>query len=158
MSQPDRNDAPNDNGPNDSMPSDIRGVLIQIAGGRLLLPNATVSEVLSFAPPEPLEGAPDWILGSIRWRGWQLPLVAWARLSGSAPEEAGDLGSKALGSQGNSHGGDEGIDVGGGDLGIVDAVIGPGVHDDGDELADVFGGHAISRGRTITHSSTGSSR
>ncbi|MFZ7096550.1 chemotaxis protein CheW [Luteimonas dalianensis] len=84
MSQPDHNDTPND----------IRGVLIQIAGGRLLLPNATVSEVLSFAPPEPLEGAPDWILGSIRWRGWQLPLVAWARLAGTAPEEAGDLGSK----------------------------------------------------------------
>ena len=75
-------------------PNDIRGVLIQIEGGRLLLPNATVSEVLSYAAPEPIEGAPDWILGRIRWRGWQLPLVAWARLSGTAPDEAGGLGSK----------------------------------------------------------------
>ena len=78
----------------DDTARDIRGVLIQIEGGRLLLPNATVSEVLSFAQPEPVEGAPDWILGRIRWRGWQLPLVAWARLSGIAPQEAGDLGSK----------------------------------------------------------------
>lgn len=84
MSSPDR----------DHATSDIRGVLIQIEGGRLLLPNATVSEVLSFAPPEPVEDAPDWILGRIRWRGWQLPLVAWGRLSGTAPEEAGELGSK----------------------------------------------------------------
>lgn len=75
-------------------PGDIRGVLIQIEGGRLLLPNATVSEVLSYAEPEPVEGAPDWILGRIRWRGWQLPLVAWARLAGTAPDEAGGLGNK----------------------------------------------------------------
>lgn len=75
-------------------PADIRGVLVQIDGGRLLLPNATVSEVLSYAEPEPVEGAPGWILGQIRWRGWQLPLVAWARLSGTAPGEAGGLGSK----------------------------------------------------------------
>ena len=75
-------------------PDDIRGVLIQIEGGRLLLPNATVSEVLSYAEPEPVDEAPGWILGRIRWRGWQLPLVAWARLTGTAPNEVGGLGSK----------------------------------------------------------------
>lgn len=53
----------------DDASREIRGVLIQIEGGRLLLPNATVSEVLSYADPEPIENAPDWILGSIRWRG-----------------------------------------------------------------------------------------
>ncbi|MGY0560127.1 chemotaxis protein CheW [Luteimonas sp. A277] len=77
-----------------SVSRDIRGVLIQIKGGSLLLPNASVSEVLSYADPEPLDGAPDWILGRIRWRGWQLPLVAWGRLTGAAADEAGDLGSK----------------------------------------------------------------
>jgi chemosensory pili system protein ChpC len=74
---------------------DIRGVLIQVAGGRLLLPNATIAEVLSYADPEPLADAPDWLLGRIRWRGWQLPLVAFARLSGIA-EEQGGLGSKVV--------------------------------------------------------------
>jgi chemosensory pili system protein ChpC len=74
---------------------DIRGVLIQIAGARLLLPNATIAEVLSYADPEPVEGAPDWLLGRIRWRGWQLPLVAFSRLAGIAAEKGG-LGSKVL--------------------------------------------------------------
>lgn len=74
--------------------ADIRGVLIQIRGARLLLPNATVSEVLSYAEPEPVAGVPDWMLGRIRWRGWQLPLVAYARLAGLSPDESGDLGSK----------------------------------------------------------------
>ena len=74
---------------------DIRGVLIQIAGARLLLPNATIAEVLSFADPDPVDNAPDWLLGRIRWRGWQLPLIAFARLSGIA-EEKGGLGSKVV--------------------------------------------------------------
>ena len=74
---------------------DIRGVLIQLAGARLLLPNATIAEVLSYAPPEPVEAAPEWLLGKIRWRGWQLPLVAFAELAGLGKEPAG-LGSKVV--------------------------------------------------------------
>src|SRR3546814_1110489 len=77
---------------NDSV-QDIRGVLIQVGGARLLLPNATISEVLSYADPEPVENAPEWLLGRIRWRGWQLPLVSFSRIAGLA-EEQGGLGSK----------------------------------------------------------------
>lgn len=73
----------------------IRGVLIQVADARLLLPNATIAEVLSYAAPEPLEDAPDWLLGRIRWRGWQLPLVSFARFAGIADEQGG-LGSKVI--------------------------------------------------------------
>ncbi|MFD0739986.1 chemotaxis protein CheW [Lysobacter koreensis] len=75
--------------------ADIRGVLIQLAGARLLLPNATIAEVLAYAPPEPIDSAPDWLLGRMRWRGWQLPLVAFAQLAGLADERAG-LGSKVV--------------------------------------------------------------
>jgi len=74
---------------------DIRGVLIQVSGARLLLPNATIAEVLSYAQPEPVERAPEWLLGRIRWRGWRLPLIAFARLAGFA-EETGALGNKVL--------------------------------------------------------------
>ncbi|GAA4870302.1 chemotaxis protein CheW [Luteimonas vadosa] len=74
---------------------DIRGVLIQVEGARLLLPNASISEVLSFADPEPIADAPAWLLGRIRWRGWMLPLVSFARLSGLADEQGG-LGSKVV--------------------------------------------------------------
>lgn len=75
-------------------PGEIRGVLIQIAQARLLLPNATISEVLSYADPEPVDGAPDWLLGRILWRGWSLPLVAFSRMTGLAADERGGLGSK----------------------------------------------------------------
>jgi chemosensory pili system protein ChpC len=82
-------------GHDDSPVQDIRGVLIQVEGARLLLPNATISEVLSFADPEPIADSPSWLLGRIRWRGWQLPLVSFARLAGLA-EEQGGLGSKVV--------------------------------------------------------------
>ncbi|GGK00126.1 chemotaxis protein CheW [Luteimonas terricola] len=74
---------------------DIRGVLIQVEGARLLLPNATIAEVLSYAEPEAVADAPDWLLGRIRWRGWQLPLASFSRLAGIA-DEVGGLGSKVV--------------------------------------------------------------
>ena len=73
----------------------IRGVLIQVTDACLLLPNATIAEVLSFASPDAMENAPDWMLGKIRWRGWQLPLVSFSRFAGIA-EEDGGLGSKVV--------------------------------------------------------------
>ena len=76
--------------------TDIRGVLVALTGARLLLPNATIAEVLSFAPPAPIEGeTPDWLLGRIRWRGWQVPLIAFSRLADIAPEQGG-LGTKVV--------------------------------------------------------------
>ena len=74
---------------------DIRGVLIQTEAARLLLPNATISEVLSYADPEPVDDAPHWLLGRIRWRGWRLPLVAFAPFAGLGAEHGG-LGSKVV--------------------------------------------------------------
>ena len=74
----------------------IRGVLIQVADAKLLLPNATIAEVLSYADPDPVPDAPDWLLGRIRWRGWQLPLVAFSRFTGIANDEQGGLGSKVI--------------------------------------------------------------
>lgn len=74
---------------------DIRGVLIRVGTTQLLLPNATISEVLSYSAPEPMADAPDWLLGRLRWRGWRLPLVAFPVLSGQGEEQAG-LGSKVV--------------------------------------------------------------
>jgi chemosensory pili system protein ChpC len=74
---------------------DIRGVLIQVAGARLLLPNATIAEVLSYAEPEAETTGADWLLGRIRWRGWHLPLVAFSRLAGIGEDKPG-LGSKVI--------------------------------------------------------------
>lgn len=74
---------------------DIRGVLIRAGATQLLLPNATISEVLSYSPPEAVTNAPDWLLGRMRWRGWRLPLVAFPVLSQQGDEQA-ELASKVV--------------------------------------------------------------
>jgi len=74
-------------------PRDIRGLLITVAGGRLLLPNANVSEIITAATPEPVADAPPWLLGRVRWRGWRVPLVSFSLLSGIA-ERDGALNAK----------------------------------------------------------------
>ena len=74
---------------------DIRGVMIGVTGARVLLPNATVAEVITYSPPDPVDGAPDWMLGRIRWRGWRLPVISYARMIGSAQDE-GEFGAKVV--------------------------------------------------------------
>lgn len=74
---------------------DIRGVMISVTGARALLPNATVAEVITYSPPEPVADAPDWMLGHIRWRGWRLPVISYAQMIGSAESES-ELGAKVV--------------------------------------------------------------
>ncbi len=72
---------------------EIRGVLITVSGGRLLLPNASVSEVITMSTPEPVENAPEWLLGRVSWRGWRVPLVSFPGLVGW-PKSEGALNSR----------------------------------------------------------------
>jgi chemosensory pili system protein ChpC len=66
---------------------DIRGLMIQITNGRLLMPNANVSEVITLSTPERVPNAPDWLLGRVAWRGWRLPLISFSLLAGLALDE-----------------------------------------------------------------------
>lgn len=70
------------------LPREIRCVLVPAGDLRLLLPNATVAEVITQPTPEPVEGAPDWLLGRIAWRGWRVPLVSFTELAGTGEGDA----------------------------------------------------------------------
>ena len=67
---------------------EIRGVMIPVSGARVLLPNATVAEVITYAAPEKIPDAPTWLLGRMSWRGWRLPLCSFAMLTGAAAQES----------------------------------------------------------------------
>ena len=72
----------------DPLPREIRCVLVPVGNLRLLLPNATVAEVITQTPPEPVPDAPDWLLGRIAWRGWRVPLVSFAHLAAAGEGDA----------------------------------------------------------------------
>lgn len=66
---------------------EIRGLMIPVTNGRVLMPNANVAEVISFSNPDRLPATPDWLLGRINWRGWRLPLFSFSLLAGMAMDE-----------------------------------------------------------------------
>lgn len=68
---------------------EIRGVLIQSGAERVLLPSATVAEMMAKAVVEPMADGPQWLLGELVWHGWKVPLVSFARLSGLGEESIG---------------------------------------------------------------------
>ncbi|PXV58162.1 chemosensory pili system protein ChpC [Dyella jiangningensis] len=70
------------------LPREIRCVLVPVGNLRLLLPNATVAEVITMPAPEPLEGSPPWLLGRIAWRGWRVPLVSFNTLAGAGESDS----------------------------------------------------------------------
>jgi chemosensory pili system protein ChpC len=72
----------------DPLPREIRCVLVPVGNQRLLLPNATIAEVVTHSTPEPVAGAPAWLLGRIAWRGWRVPLVSFTQLAGTEEGDA----------------------------------------------------------------------
>lgn len=66
----------------------VRSLCIPLQGQRsLLLPNVAVAEIVDYQEPVPVEGAPQWLLGEISWRGQQLPLVHYEALCGDGLTE-----------------------------------------------------------------------
>ena len=70
------------------LPREIRGVMVPVTDGRVLLPNATVAEVISYTKPEEIANAPAWLLGRLPWRGWRLPLFSFPMLTGRLQDES----------------------------------------------------------------------
>ena len=67
---------------------DVRGVMIPVTGASVLLPNATVSEVITYGDPQEIEDSPEWVYGITQWRGWRIPLFSFSLLTGQAESES----------------------------------------------------------------------
>lgn len=61
--------------------AEIRSVLVPTTGAELLVPNASIAEIVAYTSPEPIEQAPEWLLGNILWHGWQVPVVSFGMLT-----------------------------------------------------------------------------
>jgi chemosensory pili system protein ChpC len=68
----------------------VRCLALPIVGEQILVPNAVVAEVFAADTVAALTDGPDWLLGSLTWRGSLLPLVCMeAALGGARPEVGG---------------------------------------------------------------------
>ncbi|MFO7763939.1 MAG: chemotaxis protein CheW [Wenzhouxiangellaceae bacterium] len=67
--------------------TEIRSVLMPVTEAELLLPNASIAEIVAYSKPEPIGQAPEWLLGNVLWHGWQVPVVAFGTLTEQHPAE-----------------------------------------------------------------------
>jgi len=68
-------------------PGALRGVVLPAGASDVLLPNAAVAEVLAYQPPHRLPDTPPWLLGMLRWREREVPVVSLSAAS-DPPEPA----------------------------------------------------------------------
>lgn len=59
----------------------LPGLLMPMQGFSLVLPNEAVAEIIGYEVPGGPEGAPPWYLGSIKWRGLDLPVMSYETLN-----------------------------------------------------------------------------
>ncbi|MDF1761995.1 MAG: chemotaxis protein CheW [Oleibacter sp.] len=70
--------------PDEQSPS-IDCLMVSIRSGHLILPNASVAEIIPFSHLLTTNARADWILGRLDWRGTLVPAVCYELLNGSAP-------------------------------------------------------------------------
>ncbi len=59
---------------------EIRGVLLPLHEAQLLLPNASVSEVVALEELRVVSDMPSWFLGIQSWRGQEIPVISFEEL------------------------------------------------------------------------------
>lgn len=88
-------------------PSEIAALIVPLSEYRLLLPNVSVAEVIpwqDFTQRDSEEGGTAALLGSLSWRGVEVPLLSLELLQGA---EAPKLGSGSAIAVLNSYTGDD---------------------------------------------------
>ena len=68
---------------------EIRCMLIPLHEGHLLLPNATVAEVIGYRDPDPVDAAAAWLQGTVGWHQRAIPVVDFERMLGRPEQGAG---------------------------------------------------------------------
>lgn len=64
--------------------SELYSLLIPLADDRLIVPRASVAEVVAYQAPEEMSGAPAWYLGTIGWNGRSVPVISFEGAGGHA--------------------------------------------------------------------------
>lgn len=76
---------------------EVRGVLLPLQAGQLLLPNTSISEVVGYRQPDSHpQNAPEWLLGNMSWRQFQVPLINFDLLLDKRQREIGQRARIAI--------------------------------------------------------------
>ncbi len=71
----------------------VRTLWVPLEEVNLLVPNVAIAEVINYQPLDLIHDGPDWLLGCLRWREQELPVISVERLCGfNLPQ--GERGSR----------------------------------------------------------------
>lgn len=82
----------------------IHSQLLPMQSVSLLLPNTSIAEIVHYQAPQSIDGAPEWLLGSVEWRGLRVPLVSFESAAGE--ERRDDATRRRIAILNAAHGGD----------------------------------------------------
>jgi chemosensory pili system protein ChpC len=60
----------------------IASLYLPVSNKQLLLPNVSVAEVVTYQEPKKLIEGPDYFLGTVHWRGIDVPVVSYELANG----------------------------------------------------------------------------
>jgi chemosensory pili system protein ChpC len=78
--------------PGNAALQELYSLLVPITGGRLIVPRVCVAEVTGVGQMRLFEDDPAWLVGTVSWKGREVPLVSFEAACGDAVPE---LGSRA---------------------------------------------------------------
>ncbi len=58
------------------MVAELPTFIVPLQRSKLLLPNASVAEIIPYEPLQRIQDTPDWFLGLLGWRGVQVPVIS----------------------------------------------------------------------------------
>lgn len=70
----------------------VHSQIIPLKSQNIVLPNTSVAEIIHFRKPKPVDNMPPWLLGTLEWRGLQIPLIS---IEGATGKTAGDTHAKS---------------------------------------------------------------
>jgi chemotaxis signal transduction protein len=63
---------------------DLSAVLLPVTGQLLVVPSALVAEIIKRRELQRPEGAPDWLLGHVKWHHEQVPVISFESMNEDA--------------------------------------------------------------------------
>lgn len=60
----------------------VKCIILTLKKDNVLVPSAAVAEIMSVESVDEVTDSPNWLLGTIKWRGEDIPLVSFEALSG----------------------------------------------------------------------------
>ena len=68
---------------------ELYSLLVPLVDGRLVVPRACIAEVVGYSEPDPVRGAPPWLLGRMEWNGRHIALASFEGICGDAVPRTG---------------------------------------------------------------------